>query len=158
MNVLQHAHAQAASIADPIINVVQDGVILDVRPVVSADRRFIMMELRPTVATLRRPIREVATTLGSQNSVTIQLPELDIQRVRTTVPMPDGGTVMLGGLKVSDKRNMQSGVPLLNKIPVVRFLFERQGTYVSNQKLLILINANIVIPEEHEPEPSQLGL
>ena len=149
--------AQAASIADPIINVVQDGVILDVRPVVSADRRFILMELRPTVATLRRPIREVATTLGSQNSVTIQLPELDIQRVRTTVPMPDGGTVMLGGLKVSDKRNMQSGVPLLNKIPVLRFLFERRGTYVSNQKLLILINANIVIPEEHEPTPAQMG-
>jgi len=149
--------AQAASIADPIINVVQDGVILDVRPVVSADRRFIMMELRPTVATLRRPIREVATTLGSQNSVTIQLPELDIQRVRTTVPMPDGGTVMLGGLKVSDKQNLRSGVPILNKIPVVRFLFERKGTSVSNQKLLILINANIVIPQEHEPTPAQLG-
>lgn len=149
--------AQAASIADPIINVVQDGVILDVRPVVSADRRFILMELRPTVATLKRPIKEIATTLGSQNSVTIQLPELDIQRVRTTVPMPDGGTVMLGGLKVSDKRSLTSGVPLLNKIPVVRFLFERRGTYVSNQKLLILIHANIVIPEEHEPTAAQMG-
>jgi type II secretory pathway component GspD/PulD (secretin)/tetratricopeptide (TPR) repeat protein len=150
--------AQAASIADPIISVVQDGVILDVRPVVSADRRFIMMELRPTVATLQRPIQEVATTLGSQNSVTIQLPELDIQRVRTTVPMPDGGTVMLGGLKVSDKQDTRSGVPLLNKIPVVRFLFERKGTYVSNRKLLILINAHIVIPSELEPTTSQLGL
>jgi type II secretory pathway component GspD/PulD (secretin)/tetratricopeptide (TPR) repeat protein len=149
--------AQAASIADPILGVVQDGVVLDVRPVVSADRRFIMMELRPTVATLKRPIREVSTTLGSQNSVTIQLPELDIQRVRTTVPMPDGGTVMLGGLKVSEKQDLRSGVPLFNKIPVVRFLFDRQGTYAANQKLLILVTANIVIPQEHEPLPSQLG-
>jgi type II secretory pathway component GspD/PulD (secretin) len=129
-----------------------------VRPVVSADRRFILMELRPTVATLQRPIEEIATTLGSQNSVTIQLPELDLQRVRTTVPMPDGGTVMLGGLKVSDKQENRSGVPILDRIPVVRFLFERQGTYVSNRKLLILINASIVIPEEHEPEQSQLGM
>lgn len=149
--------AQAASIADPIIDVVQDGVVLDVRPVVSADRRFIMMELRPTVATLKRPIREVATTLGSQNSVTIQLPELDIQRVRTTVPMPDGGTVMLGGLKVSEKQDLRSGIPVLNKIPVVRFLFDRQGSYAANQKLLILVTANIVIPQELEPAPSQLG-
>ena len=39
--------AQAASIADPIVNIVQDGVTLDVRPVVSADRRFITLELRP---------------------------------------------------------------------------------------------------------------
>jgi len=150
--------AQAASIADPILNVVQDGVVLDVRPVVSADRRFILMEMRPTVATLVRPIREVATSLGSQNSVTIQLPELDIQRVRTTVPMPDGGTVMLGGLRISEKQDLSSGVPLFNKIPVVRFLFERKGSYVTNQKLLILIKANIVIPQEHEPLPSQLGM
>ena len=149
--------AQAASIADPIVNVVQDGVVLDVRPVVSADRRFIMMELRPTVAVLKRPIEQLATTLGSQNTVTIQLPELDIQRVRTTVPMPDGGTVMLGGLKVSEKQDLRSGVPILNQIPVVRFLFERKGNYISNRKLLILIKANIVIPQEHEPTPTQMG-
>lgn len=149
--------AQAASIADPIVNVVQDGVVLDVRPVVSADRRFIMMELRPTVAVLKRPIEQLATTLGSQNTVTIQLPELDIQRVRTTVPMPDGGTVMLGGLKISEKQDLRSGVPILNQIPVVRFLFERKGNYISNRKLLILIKANIVIPQEHEPTATQMG-
>lgn len=149
--------AQAASIADPIVDVVQDGVVLDVRPVVSADRRFIMMELRPTVATLKRPIKEIATTLGSQNAVTIQLPELDIQRVRTTVPMPDGATVMLGGLKVSEKQDLRSGIPIINDIPIVRFLFGRQGTYAANQKLLILVTATIVIPEEREPLPSQLG-
>jgi len=116
-----------------------------------------MMELRPTVATLKRPIEQIATTLGSQNTVTIQLPELDIQRVRTTVPMPDGGTVMLGGLKISEKQDLRSGVPILNQIPVVRFLFERKGNFISNRKLLILIKANIVIPAEHEPTPSQLG-
>lgn len=149
--------AQAASIADPIIDVVQDGVVLDVRPVVSADRRFVLMELRPTVATLKRPIRQQTTTLGSQNSVAIELPEVDIQRVRTTVPMPDGGTVLLGGLKVSEKQDLRSGIPLLNKIPIVRFLFERKGTYVSNRKLLILLKANIVIPQESEPTPAQLG-
>jgi type II secretory pathway component GspD/PulD (secretin) len=149
--------AQAASIADPIIGVTQEGTELWVRPVVSADRRFITLELRPTVFTLVRPIREVATTLGSQQSVTIQLPELDKQAVRTTVPLPDGGTVMLGGMKVSEKQDIRSGVPLLNKIPIVRFLFQRQGTYSANQKLLILITAHIVIPQEHEPTDAQLG-
>lgn len=147
--------AQAASIADPIVAVTQDGVVLDVRPVVSADRRFITLELRPTVAVLRRPIREVVTTLGSQNSVTIQLPEVEYQKVRTSIPMPDGGTVLLGGMKTSDKQDMSSGVPILNKIPIVSFFFDRKGNYVSNRKLLILLKASIVIPEEHEPTTSQ---
>ena len=69
--------------------------------------------------------------------------------------MPDGGTVLLGGMKVSDKEDLKSGVPLLNKIPLVSFLFERKGNYVSNRKLLILLRANIVIPQEHEPTPAQ---
>jgi type II secretory pathway component GspD/PulD (secretin) len=149
--------AQGASIADPIVNVVRDGIVLDVRPVVSADRRFITLELRPTIATLVRPIREVSTTLGSQNSVTIQLPEVNVQRVRTSIPMPDGGTVLLGGTKISDKQDQHSGVPILNKIPIVSFFFDRKGTYVSNRKLLILIKANIVIPSEHEPTPAQVS-
>ena len=147
--------AQGASIADPIVNVVQDGVVLDVRPVVSADRRFITLELRPTIANLQRPIREVTTTLGSQNSVTIQLPEVEVQKVRTSIPMPDGGTILLGGMKVSDKQDYHSGVPILNRIPLLSLFFDRKGKYISNRKLLILLKASIVIPSEHEPTPAQ---
>ncbi len=150
--------AQAASIADPVINVVQDGVVLDVRPVVSADRRFITLEMRPTVAELQRPIRTFTTSLGvSGNSVTIQLPELEISRVRTSIPMPDGGTVLLGGMKIHESQELESGVPILNKIPLISFFFQRQGTFVTNRKLLILLKAQIVIPSEHEPTPAQLG-
>lgn len=150
--------AQAASIADPIIDVIQDGVILDVRPVVSADRRFITMELRPTVATLTRPIQQRVTTLGSQNSVTIMLPEVEIQRVRTSVPLPDKGTVLLGGMKESDKQDLRSGVPILNKIPILSAFFERKGNFISNRKLLILLTAEIIIPEEKEPTRPEMGL
>lgn len=149
--------AQAASIADPIIKVIQDGVILDVRPVVSADRRFITLELRPTIAQLQRPIFEQPTTLGTQNSVTIQLPEVEIQRVRTSIPIPDGSTVLLGGLKESTKQDVRSGVPILNKIPLLNFFFERKGNFVSNRKLLILLTADIVIPYENVPTPAELG-
>jgi type II secretory pathway component GspD/PulD (secretin)/tetratricopeptide (TPR) repeat protein len=151
--------AQAASIADPIISVVEDGVILDVRPVVSADRRFVTLEVRPTVAELQRPIRTFVTSLGaSGNAVTIQLPEVEKSMIKTSIPMPDGGTVMLGGMKVHENQDLRSGVPILNKIPLISFLFERQGTYVSNRKLLILLKARIVIPQESEPTPAQMGL
>ncbi len=150
--------AQAASIADPVVQVIQDGVILDVRPVVSADRRFINLELRPTIANLVRPIEQRSTTLGSSNSVTIELPEVEIQRVRTSIPMPDGATVMLGGNKISQKQDQAAGVPILNKIPFINALFERKGTFISNRKLLILLKAGIVIPRELEPTPAEMGM
>ncbi len=151
--------AMGSSIADPIIGVVEDGVVLDVRPAVSADRRFVVLDLRPTVAQLRRPIQTFTTSLGvSGNSVTIHLPELDITKVRTTIPMPDGSTVLLGGMKIHEEKNFTSGVPILNKIPLISFLFERQGTYITNRKLLTLIKASIVILSESEPTAPQLGL
>ena len=53
--------------------------------------------------------------------------------------MPDGATVLLGGLRVSDKKDYRSGVPIVNKIPLLSMIFERKGKYVANKKLLILL-------------------
>lgn len=150
--------ATGASIADPIVQTIQEGVILDVRPIVSADRRFIVIEVRPTVATLRRPIRELTTGLASASSVTVQLPELEIARMGTTVPIPDGGTILLGGWKVHEEQNYSSGVPILNKIPLISAFFSRKGNYINNRKLLILLKASIVLWQEHTPSKAQLGI
>jgi len=143
--------AQAAQIGDPIVQTLRDGVILDLRPVVSADRRFITMELRPTVAILRRPIRTFQTTLANGPPVTIQLPELNIQRVRTTVTMPDGGTLLLGGMKFFTERRLDSTVPWLSDIPIASFFVSRKGTFLEKSNLLVLIRARILRPEEEEP-------
>jgi type II secretory pathway component GspD/PulD (secretin) len=72
--------------------------------------------------------------------------------VRTTVTMPDGATLLLGGQNISEKQDFTSGIPVLSDIPIVSFLFSRKGRYTSNRRLLILLKAEIVILEEHEPE------
>ncbi len=148
--------AQSSVIAEPIISVIQDGIILDVRPVVSSDRRFITVELRPTVATLKRDesgsLTQFTTGLGVGESVTIELPELEIKRLRTTVTMPDGATLLLGGMKISNEEKFDTGLPFFKHIPVVSFFFSRKAEYKSKRKLLILVTGSIVIPEEIEPK------
>jgi tetratricopeptide (TPR) repeat protein len=143
--------AQAAQIGDPLIQTIRDGVVLDVRPIISASRKYITMELRPTVATLRRPIATYQTTLANGPPVTIQLPELKIQRVRTTVTMPDNGTLLLGGLKYYEEQDMRSTAPWIEKIPIISFFFKREGRFIQKQNLLILIKAKIIDLEEFEP-------
>lgn len=144
--------AQAAAVANPVIGTVHDGVALDVRPVVDSNLRFITMELRPTVMSLQLPIPTFTTTLGVGQPISIQLPEVTLQRVRTTVTMPDGGTMMLGGMRLVERQNLRSTVPLLGSLPGLSWLFSRQGTSVQNRKILILIRARIILMEEHEPE------
>jgi Flp pilus assembly secretin CpaC/tetratricopeptide (TPR) repeat protein len=143
--------AQAAVIADPIVDVVKEGVILDVRPTISSDRRFVTLELRPTVATLIRPIRTFTTTLGVGSAVTFEVPELRKQSIKTTVVMPDGSTLLLGGLKFFEEQDFEAGVPILKDIPVVSFLFSRKGKYTSIQDLIVLLKVKILVPNELEP-------
>lgn len=143
--------AQAAVIADPIVEVVREGVVLDVRPIVSNDRRFITLELRPTVATLVRPIRTFSTTLGVGSSVTFEAPEMKKESLKTTVVMPDGATLLLGGLKFYEEQELESGIPILKDIPIVEFFFSRKGKYTNMRDLIILLRAKVVILDELEP-------
>jgi tetratricopeptide (TPR) repeat protein len=143
--------ASSASIADPIVQVANDGVYLDVRPVVTADRRFVWIDVRPTVANLLRPIPTLQTSLGVGSPVTLMLPQLELQKIRTRVILPDGGTLMLGGMKILEEQEMDSGIPYLNQIPVLSFFFSRKGTYETYQKLVILLTANIILLDEIEP-------
>lgn len=149
--------AQAANIANPIIKNAIDGVVLDVKPVVSADRRFITLELRPTVATLVRPIPTFSTSLASgpvtaSAPVVIQIPKLQKSSVRTTVTMPDGGTLLLGGLTFYEQVDATSEVPILGKIPVLGFMFSRKGHYVNRKNLIVLISAQVEVLDEQEPK------
>ncbi|MBT5119874.1 MAG: hypothetical protein HOM34_04055, partial [Planctomycetes bacterium] len=143
--------AQAAAMADPIVRVARDGIFLDVRPTVTADRLFTWLEIRPTIATLKRPIPTFQTSLGTGSPVTLMLPELELQKIRTRALVPDGGTLLLGGMKMAENQEIDSGVPFLNQIPVLSFFFSRKGNFESYKKLIILLTAHIILPEEYEP-------
>ena len=89
--------------------------------------------------------------------VIIQLPEIRIQRVRTTVTVPDGGTLLLGGLRFFQEQRLDSSVPFLSDIPVISFFWSRQGTYIERRNLFILLKATIIRLEEHEPNFGRRG-
>ncbi|MCB9831954.1 MAG: hypothetical protein H6807_05715 [Planctomycetes bacterium] len=151
--------AQAAVIADPIIDKVREGVVLDVRPIVSHDRRYVTLELRPTVATLVRPIRNFTTNLANGSAVTLQLPELQKQSVNTTVVVPDGGTLLLGGMKFAEEKTLDSGVPVLKDVPILGYFFSRNGKYTAMRDLIILLKVKIIVLPEMEPtadDPAEL--
>ena len=80
----------------------------------------------------------------------IQLPNVTIQRLETTVSVPDGGTLLLGGQRISGEVEREIGVPLLNKIPILNRLFSNRGIIRDERTLLILIRPKIIIQREEE--------
>ncbi|MBI4568770.1 MAG: hypothetical protein HY719_10275 [Planctomycetes bacterium] len=145
--------AQGAFLADPVISSVQDGIVLDVRPTISADRKYITLELQPTTAELVRPIPTISTSLGANNQiVNIETPELTLRKVQTTVTVPDGGTILIGGLKKAREEDIEAGIPWLSNIPLLRFLVSRNAKAVLKENLVVLVRANISVLEELEEE------
>ena len=145
--------AQAASAADPIIGVVSDGIVIDVRPIISHDRKYITLELQPTVATLLRPIPEFTSSLsGLTTPVTLQLPELFIASAKTNAIVPDGGTVVIAGLRKLLNIEQRAEIPFLAKIPILSVLFKTEGEAYENEDIIVLIRAQILDTSELKDE------
>ncbi len=86
----------------------------------------------------------------TRNGTTVQLPTFSFVTVTTTVSVPDGGTVLLGGIKrLSEGRN-EFGVPILNKIPYINRLFKNVGIGRETQSLMMMVTPRIIIQEEEE--------
>jgi type II secretory pathway component GspD/PulD (secretin) len=81
---------------------------------------------------------------------TIQLPEYIFTTVTTTVSVPDGGTVLLGGIKRLREGRNEFGVPILSKIPYINRLFKNVGMGRTTDSLMLMVTPRIIIQEEEE--------
>ncbi len=87
-----------------------------------------------------------STTSGT----TVQLPTFSFVTVTTTVSVPDGGTVLLGGIKRLSEGRSEYGVPMLNKLPYINRLFKNVGIGRETQSLMMMVTPRIIIQEEEE--------
>lgn len=92
------------------------------------------------------------TNIGSSQPATqtVQQPVQEVISIQTSVSVPDGGTVLLGGIKrLKEGRNM-AGVPILNKIPYISRLFKNSGVGRETDSLMMMVTPRIIIQEEEE--------
>lgn len=142
---------------DPTTGVVPEGVTLLVEGVISADRRYVTINIETGVSRTDS-IRQVAVTAvaggqlvnsGAANSF-IELPSQTVTNISTTVTVPDEGTVLLGGQRLVDEVEIETGVPILSKIPIISRFFSNRIESKTEATLLILLKPTILIQSELE--------
>jgi len=144
----------------PQIGQLNDGVQLAVTPVVSSDRRYVRLSLAPSfntvngLQTLTFPAGAVGGSglggSGTGINSTIQLPTQTQTQINTTVTVPDGGTVLLGGVKRMREQRLEYGVPVLAKTPLINRLFRNVGIGRRTDSLMLMVTPKIIILEEEE--------
>jgi len=165
-----------AAAQQPVIVVLSEGTTMTVQAVVSDDRRYVRLTIVPFFS----QIGEVKTftfdgteTTSSSSDTTdddddgndesdsssdnvtrsgtqVQLPTFEVISVATTVSVPDGGTVLLGGIKRLREGRSEFGVPLLGKVPYIDRLFRNVGIGRETDSLMMMVTPHIIIQEEEE--------
>ena len=138
------------------------GVVMEVVPYVSSDLKYITIELLPTVNKLLRwedatiqDVDETDTGTVRVTTVDIRLPFVSVRAIETTVTVPDGGTMLVGGMATSNENQEINSVPILENIPIVKWLFTGKGRDKLQTSLVILVRGDILLQGEEEPQPME---
>jgi type IV pilus assembly protein PilQ len=71
-------------------------------------------------------------------------PSINTQQATTSVLVPDGGTVVFGGITVTSRSKSATYIPLLGNIPVLGHLFKTNNTSDQDQELLFFVSPKII--------------
>ena len=72
------------------------------------------------------------------------IPALDTQSAETKVLVADGGTVVIGGIIISQQRTDITETPILGSMPLIGHLFKRTNVTVQSQELLFFLTPRII--------------
>ncbi|MGI9324249.1 MAG: type II secretion system protein GspD [Pseudomonadales bacterium] len=111
------------------VEFLESGVILRVSPHIDTNGR-IMMNIHPEVSN------------GTVDSFGV--PSQTTTEVTTSLVVPDGETVFIGGLMKHTAAQSRSSVPLIGRVPMVKHLFSSQEQTNVNTETVVLITPKIV--------------
>jgi type II secretory pathway component GspD/PulD (secretin) len=133
----------------PQIGTAPRGQFLQMKPYISSDRKYVTLLLTPTITDVR--LRQIPVQEGALATF-FEVPEFDQTQIQTTVSVPDGGTILLGGLKLAAENEVEAGVPILSKIPGLKRAFTNQSRVKDEFILLVLVKPVIMIQDEMEKD------
>ena len=106
------------------------GIKLTIKPTINKDN-MITTKIQPEVSS-------VIELVGGS------VPRVKVRRISSTVTVPDGKRIILGGLLNSSIITKTNKIPLLGDIPILGRFFQHKSTIVNNNDLIIEITPRIV--------------
>lgn len=127
-------------------NFIDAGVRLDITPYTGGQQQ-VLVDVNSEVSTLSAP-----------DAVT-GLPEKSTRTANTTVRVNDGQTIVIGGLRQQEERDVRTKIPILGDIPILGKLFFRtRDKRTTNTELVLFITPRLLSETGHLPETEEAAL
>jgi general secretion pathway protein D len=108
------------------------GVILSVRPSVNINGN-VLLEIS----------QEVSDVAANANAQTLT-PTLSQRKIKSTITVASGQSVLLGGLISETQSRSRSGVPVLEEIPYLGNAFSQNDRSTSRTELIVFMQPEII--------------
>lgn len=128
--------ASTANTVDKTIQYRDTGIILEVTPHIN-ENGMVRMDLRQEVSELSDK------TVEGVNS-----PIFRKRVATTTLSVKDQQTIVIGGLIRQSNTKSDSGIPGLNRIPGLKYLFGYEGKAYNSAELMIFITPHVISSEK----------
>jgi len=120
------------------------GTILIVTPRISGTN--VSMKVKPEISRVEaQPSRKVVA--GKVNEADI----FSTSKIETSVMIPSGNTLVMGGLISDSTVKTYTKVPILGDIPVLGWAFRKESSDRSKANLIIFLTPTIVYDEDFQP-------
>ena len=114
------------------INYKDTGVILTVTPRVNASGLVLI------------DVSEQVSQPNTTSSSTLNSPTISNRQVTSSLAVKDGQTIGLAGLINDNRQNGRSGLPWLQELPIVGWLFGVRSNSITRTELLVLITPHVI--------------
>ncbi len=143
--IFQVTPGSANSPAGATVTYTNLGAILHVTPRIAADRN-ISLKVVPEVSNIDSVDKQFLNdTVNTANIYAIR-------RIETSVMIPSGNTLVMGGLVNDTKSKAYTKVPVLGDLPLVGLAFRKESKERNKQNLIIFITPTIVDDGDFHPD------
>ncbi|RYX81902.1 type II secretion system protein GspD [bacterium] len=127
-------------------NYIDAGVRLDITPYTGGEKQIVI------------DANAEVSTLSALDPVT-RLPEKSTRTANTRVRVGDGQTIVIGGLKQQETRDVTTRVPILGNIPILGpMLFRSRNRRTTTSELVLFITPRLLSDTGHLPADEEKAL
>ena len=126
-----------------------EGVLINVQPSIDLDNEVVSMAVRPTVTRIVNYVNDpavsfVVASADLDTDIESPIPVVNVQEFDSVIQMNNGQAIVMGGLIQDRTQSEQTGVPVLDEMPLVGGLFRNQADKITKTELVVFLKATIV--------------
>ena len=126
------------------------GISLEVTPRISTNG-IINVQIVPTFSSLDGWIETGVG--GEEGTISSRYPQIKVQRLVCEFNLASGTTAVIGGLSITDERQVDNGIPLLRDIPWIGpRLFGSMERVKEQKEIIVFVTVGLVDPHAVAPD------